>query len=223
MLNNLWDTLSDLLYQEFSSISIGQLMLALGVAFLLSLYVVLIYRLVYSGVLFSKRFALSLVLLTMITCIVILTISTNVVLSLGMVGALSIVRFRTAVKDVMDTVFMFWAIAVGIITGAGFAMIAAIATLAIGLLLLVLFRLSKHINIGTYLVVFRLSPAADSGALLKSLPTHRVRSRNITDDKQDLVLEMKLNNAQTQRVQQLIQNPDVLEVNIVSYNAQSAL
>ena len=133
---NLGDTLSDLLFQEFSSISIGQLLLALGIAFVLSLYIVLIYRLVYTGVLFSKRFALSLVLLGMITCVVILTISTNVVLSLGMVGALSIVRFRTAVKDVMDTVFMFWAIVVGIMTGAGFALISGIATLVIGVLLL---------------------------------------------------------------------------------------
>ncbi|MDD6888477.1 MAG: DUF4956 domain-containing protein, partial [bacterium] len=153
---NLGDTLSDLLFQEFSSISIGQLLLALGIAFVLSLYIVLIYRLVYTGVLFSKRFALSLVLLGMITCVVVLTISTNVVLSLGMVGALSIVRFRTAVKDVMDTVFMFWAIVVGIMTGAGFALISGIATLVIGVLLLLLFRFGRQFGKGSYLVMLRL-------------------------------------------------------------------
>lgn len=220
---NLGDTLSDLLFQEFSSISIGQLLLALGIAFVLSLYIVLIYRLVYTGVLFSKRFALSLVLLAMITCVVILTISTNVVLSLGMVGALSIVRFRTAVKDVMDTVFMFWAIVVGIMTGAGFAMISGIATLVIGILLLLLFRAGRRIGAGSYLVMLRLAPAADAARLLTGLPAYRIKSRSTTDARQELVLEMKLNDAQMQRVQRLVGTPDVLEVNIVSYHAQTTL
>ena len=220
---NLGDTLSDLLFQEFSSISIGQLLLALGIAFALSLYIVLIYRLVYTGVLFSKRFALSLVLLAMITCVVILTISTNVVLSLGMVGALSIVRFRTAVKDVMDTVFMFWAIVVGIMTGAGFAMISGIATLVIGILLLLLFRAGRRIGAGSYLVMLRLAPAADAAKLLTGLPAYRIKSRSTTDARQELVLEMKLSDAQMQRVQRLVGTPDVLEVNIVSDHAQTTL
>ena len=220
---NLGDTLSDLLFQEFSSISIGQLLLALGIAFVLSLYIVLIYRLVYTGVLFSKRFALSLVLLGMITCVVVLTISTNVVLSLGMVGALSIVRFRTAVKDVMDTVFMFWAIVVGIMTGAGFALISGIATLVIGVLLLLLFRFGRQFGKGSYLVMLRLAPTADATKLLMDLPAYRIKSRSTTDARQELVLEMKLSDAQMQRMQQMVGTPDVLEVNIVSYHAQTTL
>lgn len=223
MLYRVSDTISDLLFQEFASISVGQLLLTIGLAFVLSLYAVLIYRLVYAGVLFSKRFALSLVLLSLITSVVILAISSNVVLSLGMVGALSIVRFRTAVKDVMDTVFMFWAIVIGIVTGAGFVLISIIATLVIGILLLVLFRVSRRVGAADYLVVLRLQPDADAGPVLAALPPHRVKARNTTEQRQEIVLEARLNEAETARVQQLLQRAEVREVNIVSCNLQTTL
>ena len=94
------------------------LLVTVVLAFVIGLFVYLIYRLTFSGVIYSKTFNMSLVMLTMVTTMVILIMSNNVKLSLGMVGALSIVRFRTAIKDPIDTVFMFWAIAEGIVLGA---------------------------------------------------------------------------------------------------------
>lgn len=126
--------LQSLFLEEFTAISVGELLTAVLLSFFLGLFIVAVYRVTYSGVLFQKSFALGLVLLCMVTSLVILTISSNVVLSLGMVGALSIVRFRTAVKEPMDTIFMFWAIVAGIITGAGYVPVAIIATLLIGVL-----------------------------------------------------------------------------------------
>ena len=120
--------------EEFTAISVGSLVTTLLLSFLLGLFVLVVYRLTYTGVSFSKSFALSLVMLSMVTALAILTVRSNVVLSLGMVGALSIVRFRTAIKDPMDTVFMFWSIVAGIITGAGYVTVAILATLLLGVL-----------------------------------------------------------------------------------------
>ena len=94
-------------------------MIALAVGLLCGLYIFYIYKRTFNGVLYSRTFNISLILLTLVTTLIIRTISSNLTLSLGMVGALSIVRFRTAVKEAMDTVYMFWAVAVGITIGAG--------------------------------------------------------------------------------------------------------
>ena len=105
--------------EQFESVTVGQMALSVGIAFLMGIFILLVYRQTFRGVLYSKGFAISLVLLAMVTALVIRTISSNLALSLGMVGALSIVRFRTAIKDPVDTVFMFWSITCGIMTGAG--------------------------------------------------------------------------------------------------------
>ena len=143
------DRIFELFSTELSAVSVEHLLLCVGLCFALSLYIILIYRLTYSGVLYSRRFALSLMVLSLVTSVVILAISSNVVLSLGMVGALSIVRFRTAVKDFMDTVFMFWAIVNGIICGAGFVLISVLASLAIGVLILLVYFPGQGLSAGS--------------------------------------------------------------------------
>ena len=105
--------------EEVTAISVGDLVTTLLLSFVLGVFVVVVYRLTYGGVSFSRSFSLSLVMLSMVTSLAILTVRANLMLSLGMVGALSIVRFRTAIKDPVDTMFMFWSIVIGIITGAG--------------------------------------------------------------------------------------------------------
>ncbi len=107
---NIIDVIQGKFIQEFSAISMGEVLLSITLSFLLGLYIVYIYRITYAGVNFSSSFAGCLMMLAMVTTLVILVISSNVVLSLGMVGALSIVRFRTAVKEATDTAFLFWAI-----------------------------------------------------------------------------------------------------------------
>lgn len=120
--------------EEFTgSIATGDLFLSLLVAFLAAIFITFIYKKTYTGVSYTKSFVLSIILLAMVTSLVIRTINSNLALSLGMVGALSIVRFRTAVKDPVDTVFMFWAIAAGIMSGAGLYIITLIACAILGI------------------------------------------------------------------------------------------
>lgn len=120
--------------EEFTgTISTGELVLSLVTAVVSALLIVYIYKKNYTGVAYTKSFSLSIILLAMVTSLVIRTINSNLALSLGMVGALSIVRFRTAVKDPVDTIFMFWAITVGIMSGAGLYVITVIATLMLGI------------------------------------------------------------------------------------------
>ena len=123
------DLIKNKFVEEFTAISVGTLLTTLLLSFALGLFVLVIYRVTYGGVSFSKSFALSLVMLSMVTALAILTVRSNVVLSLGMVGALSIVRFRTAIKDPMDTVFMFWSVGEGIAIGTKFYDIAIISAI----------------------------------------------------------------------------------------------
>ena len=157
-------TFSDILkgkfLEEFSAISINDMLVAIALSFVLSLFIVYIYRVTYAGVSFSHSFAGCLILISMVTTMVILVITSNVVLSLGMVGALSIVRFRTAVKDARDTAFLFWAIASGIICGAGYVTISILATLLLGALFVVIYLLGKKQRADSYMVVARFSAAS---------------------------------------------------------------
>jgi len=124
----------------FNSVSYVDLLFGLGSSFLIGLFIFYIYRKTFRGVVYSYNYNVTFVLMTMITALIIMTISTNIVLSLGMVGALSIVRFRTAVKDPLDIVYMFWAISVGIASGAKLYPVALFGSLVIGLVLVWLSR-----------------------------------------------------------------------------------
>ena len=211
--------------EEFSSITVGSLLTALLLAFALSLFIVLIYRVTYAGAMFSKSFAFCLVLLAMVTSLVILTISSNVVLSLGMVGALSIVRFRTAVKEPMDTVFMFWAIAVGIITGAGFIPVAVIATLVIGVLFLAMTLAGAKLGASAYLLVVRYEAELDKDMmkLLNKYFKFKLKSKNMAGSFFELVLETRLSEKQLAAASKLRTIDGVQEVNIISYAGSTML
>ena len=217
--------LQSLFLEEFTAISVGELLTAVLLSFFLGLFIVAVYRVTYTGVLFQKSFALGLVLLCMVTSLVILTISSNVVLSLGMVGALSIVRFRTAVKEPMDTIFMFWAIVAGIITGAGYVPVAIIATLLIGILFLGLSFAGVRFHSSAYLAVVRYNAASDEtvNSALRLLPKYKLRSKNMMGDAFEMVLELKLTEAQRKQVEALRSVEGVQEVNILSYNGGTTL
>ena len=123
--------------ENFASVSLMDMGIAMVLAFGLGLFIHLVYKKTYSGVMYSSGFSLTLVALTMITTLVILAVTSNVVLSLGMVGALSIVRFRAAIKEPTDIAFLFWAIAVGIVLAAGMISLAVGGSVLIGLMILV--------------------------------------------------------------------------------------
>ena len=132
------------LEQFTGSVSAVDMLISLGVAFIIGMFIIYVYRKTYTGVVYSKAFSLCILMLAMVTAMIIRTISSNISLSLGMVGALSIVRFRTAIKEPVDTGFMFWGIAAGIMCGAGLYIPALVATLMVGVL-----------YFGAYLMGFR--------------------------------------------------------------------
>ena len=123
--------------ENVTSVSLLDMALALTLAFGVGLFIFFIYKKTYAGVMYSSSFGVTLIALTMITTLVILAVTSNVVLSLGMVGALSIVRFRTAIKEPMDIAFLFWSIAVGIVLAAGMIPLAVFGSVMIGIILLV--------------------------------------------------------------------------------------
>lgn len=141
--------------ESFNTFSLTDALLSLGAAFLIGMFIYYVYQKTYSGVLYSRSFNVSLVAILLVTTLVISGVTSNVVLSLGMVGALSIVRFRTAVKDPMDLVFLFWAIAEGILCGAGLLPLALIGCPVLGVFLLVFANRQQKDN--PYLIIIRMA------------------------------------------------------------------
>ncbi len=179
------------LSEGFRAIAAEDIAVTLLVALGVSLFIFLVYRLTFRGVQYSTSFNVSLVLMTLITSFVILTISSNVVLSLGMVGALSIVRFRTAVKDPMDIVFMFWAIGAGITAGAGVYSVALVSSAAIGLVLLAFSRV--RLVSSEYVLVVRYDAAAeervrDALAHLRA----RLKSTSVSGGQVEMTLDVRV-------------------------------
>jgi uncharacterized membrane protein YhiD involved in acid resistance len=181
--------------EGFSSaeITTPTIVVALGIACVLALYIFFVYRIVTRKTFYSKSFNITLAVITVITAALILTMQSSVVLSLGMVGALSIVRFRTAVKDPMDLAFLFWSISVGIICGAGLAQVAVILSVVItaGILVLDNIPVAKAPMI---LVVNSDDLDAEDAiteAVKKYVKHVTVKSRNMTDVSLDLVMELR--------------------------------
>ena len=211
--------------EEFTAISVGSLVTTMLLSFLLGLFVLVVYRLTYTGVSFSKSFALSLVMLSMVTALAILTVRSNVVLSLGMVGALSIVRFRTAITDPMATVFMFWSIVAGIITGAGYVTVAILATLLVGVFFMVIHLVTGRMNSNTYLVVIRYTQQAENAvrSRLNSLGKVKLKSRNENLEETEIVVEAKLTQKNMDALSALLDVEGVADVNVISYNGSTML
>ena len=162
---------------------------------------------------------------TMITTVVMLAVTSNVVLSLGMVGALSIVRFRTAIKDPVDTMFMFWSIVVGIITGAGYVVVAVLAALLLGVLYLLIHLFTGKLSGNTYLVVIRYEEEAEGAvrSRLNSLGKCKLKSRIMNLEETELVVEAKLSAKNMDALSTLLDVEGVSDVNIISYNGSTLL
>ena len=211
--------------QQMTSLTPMKMLLALLMGFIVGLIIALVYRKAFRGVLFSPSFANTLIMLCMITTPVVMCIKSNIALSMGMVGALSIVRFRTAIKDPMDTVFMFWSIVIGIITGAGYITVAILAALLLGALFLALNLLSGKLHTNSYLVVMRYTPEGESAVRSKlgTLGKYKLKSRTMNLAETELVVEAKLSQKQMDSLEALLDNEGVSDVNIVSYNGSTLL
>ena len=185
---------------------------------MIGMYIFAIYRKTFSGVMYSKNFGVSLVMLAMITSFIILPITSNLTLSLGMVGALSIVRFRTAVKDPIDTVYMFWSIAVGIALGAKFFLPAILASAVIGVLMLLLSGMRFRSTM-PYLLVLRFNENATNNVygLLKRLPESQLKSKTVGSAGVEMTLEIRLRESDLQVVERFLEIPGVYDASIISY------
>lgn len=210
--------------EEFSELTVGSVLGALALAALLGLYIVIVYRVTFRGVLFNRSFAMGLILLSMITSMVILTVTSNVVLSLGMVGALSIVRFRTAVKDPMDTVYMFWAIASGITAGAGLVYISMIGCVFIGLVFLVISFTGDRIQNLGYLVIVRGEGAGEEARKAVEIRKDcRLKSVTCGEQSFEMVLELRAGKDINTRVDALRAMEGVTKVTATAYGSNTLL
>lgn len=205
----------------FDKISIIDIVLSLSLAFLLGLFIYYVYYKSFRGVVYSHNYNVTFVLMTMITSLVIMTISTNIVLSLGMVGALSIVRFRTAVKDPMDIVYMFWAISVGITTGAHLYLLSIIGSAAIALVVYILSRRRLR-NIAYLLIIHFLDEADEEIKIRLRRLNYKLKSKSVRQNKTELTVELRLADDNTSFVSELSALPGVQDVSLVHYSGDYA-
>ena len=206
--------------ENVSNISILDMALAMLIAFGLGLFIFFVYKKTYAGVMYSSSFGVTLVALTMITSLVILAVTSNVVLSLGMVGALSIVRFRTAIKEPLDIAFLFWAIAAGIVLAAGMIPLAVFGSLFIGIIILVFANRKDMTN--PFIVVLECTGHESEEKALDFLRQHTkrcsVKSKTARKGAVELNLEVRLRTADTDFINELSEIDGVQSAVLVSYN-----
>ncbi len=217
---NFQDIFKSSFLENVTSISILDMVIALVLAFGIGMYIFLIYKKTFAGVMYSSSFGVTLVALTMISTLVILAVTSNVVLSLGMVGALSIVRFRTAIKEPLDIAFLFWAIAVGIVLAAGMIPLAVFGSFVIGIMLLVFANRKSHIN--PYIVVIRCenhdSEVKAAEFLKKQVQRYVVKSKTAQKGAIELNVEVRMKDGDTDFVNILSEMEGVNRAVLVSYN-----
>lgn len=205
---------------NITAVSMFDMVLALVLAFGLGVFIYLIYKKTYAGVMYSSSFGVTLVALTMITTLVILAVTSNVVLSLGMVGALSIVRFRTAIKEPLDIAFLFWSIAGGIVLAAGMIPLAIFGSVLIGLIILFFANRKEHTN--PYIIVLECDghdSEQKAMAFLKERTNKcTVKSKTARKGSVEVNLEIRLKDDNTDFVNQLSELEGVGSAVLVSYN-----
>ena len=217
-------TFNDIFKSSFlanvSSVSYFDMVLALALAFCVGLFIFFVYKKTYQGVMYSSSFGVTLIALTMITTLVILAVTSNVVLSLGMVGALSIVRFRTAIKEPLDIAFLFWSIAAGIVLAAGLIPLAVCGSLIIGVILLLFVNRKSHLN--PYIVVIQCDSSETERKALAYLAENTqkcvVKSKTAQKGMVEDNCEVRLKGESTDFVNALADMEGVSSAVLVSYN-----
>lgn len=207
---------------NINTFSVLDVLLALGLSFVIGLFIFIIYKKTYSGVMYSDQFGVSLIAMAMITSVVIIAVTSNVVLSLGMVGALSIVRFRTAIKEPMDIAFLFWSIAVGIVLGAGLIPLAVIGSVIIGVII-VIFS-TRRIGDIPYILVVGCADGEtekDVEELIKSeAKKSLLKSKSVTQAGVELTYEVRIKEDDTYFVNKISEREGVNNAVLVSYNGE---
>lgn len=219
-------TFNDILKSDFlnkvSSFSFVDTLIALVLSFAVGLLIFAVYKKTFNGVMYSSGFAVSLIAMCAITSLVILAISSNVILSLGMVGALSIVRFRTAVKDPLDIAYLFWAIAEGIIIGAGMIPLGIIGAVVVALILIVF--TSRKTSDKPYILVMNCRDDEAEAAAVRVINGGSrkclVKSKTVSQRGIELTMEVRLDSQKTDFVNQVADVTGVEDAVLVSYNGE---
>lgn len=215
-MTNFADIFKNNFLEEYSTISLSTAMMTLLLALVLSGVIYMVYWHAFTGVVYSKNFNVSLVAVCLVTCVIVVAISTNIVLSLGMVGALSIVRFRTAVKEPLDVAYMYWAITTGIVCGARLYTFALLATVLIGAVFFALSQLKESSSKYILIINYSLEALVEIDKVLAKTH-HVVRSRNINNTDSELVAEVKVKKDNMAFLNNLKGIKSVTNVSLVSY------
>ena len=218
-MNNL--TKLDLSNMSIMPSSTGTILFSMLLAFGIGLFIFWVYKMNYKGVMYSQNFALTLVMMTLITTPVVMCIRNSIQLSMGMVGALSIVRFRTAVKDPLDTAYMFWSLTMGILLGAGQFFLAGLATVAVAVLAFVLTRITSKAP-DSFLLVVRCAPGAEAAVAgaLRGIKHQKMKSRTVTTSGSELTLEVRVDR-QEALMKSLMATEGVRDATLVAYQSET--
>ncbi len=206
-------------WENASSFSVLDFVIAMGLAFVIGLFIFVVYKKTFNGVMYSAGFGVSLIALTMITTLVILAVTSNIVLSLGMVGALSIVRFRTAIKEPLDIAYLFWAIAAGIVLGAGMIPLAVFGSLSIGVILVVF--VNKKSTDHPYIMIVTCGSNAEKEVLnviKENVKKQVLKSKTVSKSGIEMTLEVRLKGEESDFVNKVADLDDVENAVLVSYN-----
>ncbi|MCM1524590.1 MAG: DUF4956 domain-containing protein [Ruminococcus sp.] len=207
------------------SFSLLDVIIAMAVAFGLGLFIYLVYKKTFRGVMYSSSFGVSLMAMTLVTTLIILAVTSNIILSLGMVGALSIVRFRTAVKEPLDIAFLFWAISAGIVTGAGLIPLAVTGSVFIGVIL-VIFVNAKTSDAPYIAIISCRDEKAEKAAMAilgSNTKKQLVKSKTVTSSGIELMIEVKLSGQSTEVCNLLSDTDGISKAALVSYNGEYML
>ncbi len=214
-ISNLWSS------QTIAPDSWLTIIFSLVLAFAVGLFIAWTYRRNYRGVMYSNNFTLTLVLMTLITCPVVMCIRESIQLSMGMVGALSIVRFRTAVKDPLDTAYMFWALTMGILLGAGQFFLTALAVVGIAVLITVLVHMQSK-RLGSFLLVVRMGDEAERAAnqIVAGIRIQQLKSKTVSANGIEATYEVRVDKPDA-LLAKLRSVPGVYDATLVSYSGES--
>ncbi len=207
------------LSNQLANLSLPHILVCMAAALVCGIIIYLVYRFFYRGVVYSDNFNILLIMITVVTSFIIMTISANIVLSLGMVGALSIVRFRSAVKDPLDIGFLFWGIAAGLTCGAGLYFVALVGTVVVAVIYIVLNFAKKEKK--NYLLIIHYSDEAEEqvSALLAAMK-YKLKSKTLSDGGTELTIEIKISKNDTAPAARFKTVKGVNEVTLLEYNGE---
>lgn len=208
---------------QVSAFSLIDMLIALALSFAIGLFICQVYQKTYRGIMYSRSFGITLLSLSMLTTLAIMTVTSNVVLSLGMVGALSIVRFRTAIKEPLDIAFLFWSIVAGIMLGAGMIPLAVFSSVIMGIVLLYMAN-RKEICENAYILILQCTnedaEKKASEILEKNVAQFNLKSKTVSAGGIEWTVEIRIQDGTTQFINQLYAIEGVIAATLVSYNGE---